>query len=169
MSGSSIPRTSPQRSFPSNSTQPNPFTSSSAPASAVPFQQAFNVQQPVLNDLVSALIVRNLSSVSSRPRGSDEQQPVDVGDNLGLCYELGVFEQLDAIKFLLLHFRVEQADPVLFEKLKRRTLTVPHAVERLIKEDACFSSQLARFYSALTSQSGSDLRSPVIKFRKDIA
>ena len=169
MSGSSTPRASPQLSFPSNSTQPNQFTPSSAPASAGPFQLAFHVPQPVHNDLVSALIVRNLSTVSSRPRDSDEQQPVDVGDNLGLCYELGVFEQLDAVKFLLLHFRVEQADPVLFEKLKRRTLIVPHAVERLIREDACFSNQLARFYSALTSQSGSDLQSSVIKFRQDIA
>ena len=171
MSGSSSLRAPPQLSFPSNSTQPIQFTSDdqAAPESAGPFQLAFHVPQPAHSDLVSAQMVRNLSTISPRPHRDQNEQPVDVGDNLGLCYELGVFEQLDSIKFLLLHFRVEQTDPALFEKLKRRTLTVPHAVERIIREDACFANQLARFYSALTSQSESDLQSSVIKFRQDIA
>ena len=128
------------------------------------------MQQPIPNDPISAFPPRNLFSNPSQPRGSDEQQQPDpFDDDLDLSGELGVFEQLDAIKFLLQHFDVEQADPVLFERLKRRTLTVPHAVEQLIKEDAYFSSQLARFYTALASQSGLDLRSSVINFRKDAA
>ena len=128
------------------------------------------MQQPIPNDPISAFPPRNLFSNPSQPRGSDEQQQPDpFDDDLDLSGELGVFEQLDAIKFLLQHFDIEQADPVLFERLKRRTFTVPHAVEQLIKEDAYFSSQLARFYAALASQSGLDLRSSVINFRKDAA
>ena len=128
------------------------------------------MQQPIPNDPISAFPPRNLSSNPSQPRGSDEQQQPDpFDDDLDLSGELGVFEQLDAIKFLLQHFDIQQADPVLFERLKRRTFTVPHAVEQLIKEDAYFSSQLARFYTALASQTGLDLRSSVINFRKDAA
>ena len=128
------------------------------------------MQQPIPNDPISAFPPRNLFSNPSQPRGSDEQQQPDpFDDDLDLSGELGVFEQLDAIKFLLQHFDIEQADPVLFERLKRRTFTVPHAVEQLIKEDAYFSSQLARFYAALASQTGLDLRSSVINFRKDAA
>ena len=46
---------------------------------------------------------------------------------------------------------------------------MPYAVEQLTKEDAYFSSQLARFYAALASQTGLDLRSSVIDFRRDAA
>ena len=128
MHGSSIPRTSPQRDLPFNSTQPNPFSSSSAPASAVPSQQTYNMQQPISNDPISAFPPRNLFSNPSQPRGSDEQQQPDpFDDDIDLSGELGVFEQLDAIKFVLQHFDVQQADPVLFERLKRRAFTVPHA------------------------------------------
>ena len=128
------------------------------------------MQQPISNDPISAFPPRNLFSNPSQPHGSDEQQQPDpFDDDLDLSGELGVFEQLDAIKFLLQHFDIQQADPVLFERLKRRTFTVPHAVEQLIKEDAYFSSQLARFYTALASQTGLDLRSSVINFRKDAA
>ena len=115
---------------------------------AAPPQQTYNMQQPISNDPISAFPPRNLFSNPSQPRGSDEQQQPDpFDDDLDLSGELGVFEQLDAIKFLLQHFDIQQADPVLFERLKRRTFTVPHAVEQLIKEDAYFSSQLARFYA----------------------
>lgn len=128
------------------------------------------MKQPIPNDPNSALPPRNLFSNPSQPHGSDEQQQPDpFDDDLDLNGELGVFEQLDAIKFLLQHFDIEQADPVLFERLKKRAFTVPHAVERLIKEDAYFSSQLARFYAALASQTGLDLRLSVINFRRDAA
>ena len=48
---------------------------------------------------------------------------------------------------------------------------MPHVVEQLIKEDAYFSSQLARFYAVLESRTGLDLRSisSVINFRRDAA
>ena len=168
-----MPRTSPQRTFPVNSTQRNPFAASSAPASAAPIRQATDVRLPAPNDPddpASAFPPRNLFSNSSQPQDSDEpRQPDPFDDDLDLSDELGVSDRLDAIKFLLQHFSVEQADPALFERLKRRTVTVPHAVEQLIKEDAYFSSQLSRFYTALASQSGLDLRSSVISFRSDAA
>ena len=81
------------------------------------------MQQPIPNDPISAFPPRNLSSNPSQPRGSDEQQQPDpFDDDLDLSGELGVFEQLDAIKFFLQHFDIQQADPVLFGRLKRRTL-----------------------------------------------
>ena len=64
-----------------------------------------------------------------------------VGENPGLCYELGVFEHLDSIKYLMLHFRVEWADPELFARLET-SLTIPHAVECLIQDDVYFQISL---------------------------
>ena len=77
----------------------------SAPASAVPSQQTFGMQQPIPNDPISAFPPRNLFAAPSQPHGSDEQQQPDpFDDDLDLSGELGVFEQLDAIKFLLHYY-----------------------------------------------------------------
>ena len=65
------------------------------------------MQQPISNDPISAFPPRNLFSNPSRPRGSDEQQQPDpFDDDIDLSGELGVFEQLDAIKFVLQYFNV---------------------------------------------------------------
>ena len=105
MHGLSRPRTSPQRAFPFDSTRPEPFTSSSAPASAV--RQASDVRQPTPNDPMRMHdpddpVSANLFSKPSQPHDSDEQrQPDPFDDDIDLSDELGVFERLDAIKFLL--------------------------------------------------------------------
>ena len=76
------------------------------------------MQQPIPNDPTSAIPPRNLFSAPSQPHGSDERrQPDPFDDDLDLSGELGVFEQLDAIKFLLQHFDIQQADPMLLKEL----------------------------------------------------
>ena len=108
-------------------------------------------RQPSSDDNEPA-VNRNLFASGS----SDVSDPFS--DGLDIVSELGLIRQLDAVKFLMSHFRIDQLDPELFRRLKCRAFTIPHAVEQVIKEDAYFRSMLLQFYEVLANESGLVLR-----------
>ena len=143
-------------SLPSDSTNPNLFSTQS-PARAVPrsahFQSANLTQFP--NDPFSDV----------QPGSDDDLDPFN--GPIDLTDQLSLRRPLDAVKFLLKHCLVNQMDPDLFDRLKQRAFTVPHAVEHLIKEDAYFKCLLLQLYAQLQVQTGLDMRAAISEFRSD--
>jgi hypothetical protein len=92
-------------------------------------------------------------SYPSQPRGSDkQQQPDPFDDDLDLRGKLGVFKQLDASKFLLQHFNIRQADPMLVERLKRRILSAWPLRFPFDSQHWCGMSHLARAFGSSSFQ-----------------
>jgi hypothetical protein len=133
---------------------PTKQRSSTSPTSA---------SQPTLNPDPT----RNLFPDEPLDFDPDVDGPDPFDDDLDLSNESSIARPLDAIKFLLQHFRIDQLDPELFLRLKSRVFTIPHAVEQLIKEDAYFASMLRQFYAALSKESGLDLRAALEDFKSD--
>ena len=106
-------------------------------------------------------VMRNLFADGS----SDISDPFS--DGLDIVGELGLIRPLDAVKFLMSHFRIDQLDLELFRRLKSRAFTIPHAVEQIIKDDAYFRSMLLQFYKVLANESGLVLRAAYEDFRSD--
>ena len=76
---------------------------------------------------------------------------------------------LDAAKFLLSKFRVDQLDADLFVRFKERCFTVDHLVEDLLKADGYFKARATQLKTALTDLRGLDLRSVIADFYQAVA
>ena len=129
MSSDQSPLTAPHN-VPSGPTESNP-SSAQSPAQTVPQSAHFRSAVQFPNDPFSD-VARNLFSAQ---QGSDDA-PDPFSDSIDLTDQLSLRRPPDAVKLLLKHCLTNQMDPELFIRLKQRAVTVPHAAEQLIKEDA---------------------------------
>lgn len=160
------------KSFPFDPTRSNPFSQPS-PATATRTAQARPRSDGFDQPTFPAYQRPSCPSSSARnlfgePQDVSDDAPIDpFGDDIDLDESLNLPRPLDAVKFLLRHFRLDDLDRDLFKRLKERAFTIPHAVEQLIKEDAFFKSLLSRLYVDLSCKVGLDLRSALQDFRSD--
>ena len=161
------------RPFPFDPTRSNPFSQPSpATAARTAHQRSDGFAQPTFpayqrpaSPSSSPAPARNLFG---EPQFVSDDAPIDpFGDDIDLDKSMDLPRPLDAVKFLLQHFRLDDLDRDLFKRLKERAFTIPHAVEQLIKEDAFFKSLLSKLYVDLSCKVGLDLRSALQDFRSD--
>ena len=166
MFSSSVPRGT-SRSIPKHSTRPNLFNKTQSP---IPTTQQPSFPQSAKSATFSndpfPDPARNLFA-DAHHRPDEELDPFT--SQIDLTDELSLSRPLDAVKFCLNHVRIDQLDPELFNRLKQRAFTVPHAVEQLVKDDRYFKCLLEQLYMALETKTGIDVRAALSDFKSEAA